>query len=174
MITSHAKLLTQLHEYVDEYIDYMSIRPEQSLVEANEELRKIIAELESLQAHPDQRAEAARLSQRIEDQIGHLNMLMAQVNQRQRRTAPSRPKQTLAQAFQSYLSTEIDYLLRSSGGARREQCCLLLGDVIADLKALALHPTDEQALQLAADLEAKRTQLRKLERPWQQIEARAS
>src|SRR5688572_8110 len=64
MITSHAKLLTQLHEYVDEYIDYMSIRPEQSLVEANEELRKIIGELESLQAHPDQRAEAARLSQR--------------------------------------------------------------------------------------------------------------
>ena len=64
--------------------------------------------------------------------------------------------------------------MRAQGKVEREQTSLLLSDVIADLKALALHPNDEQALQLAADLEVKREQLRKLQRPWQQAQAKAS
>ncbi len=52
---------------------------------------------------------------------------------------------------------------------RPDQLNLLLGDIIADLQALALHPTEDQAMQLAADLERKRRQVEMLERPWQQL-----
>ena len=72
------------------------------------------------------------------------------------------------QALQDYISSEIDYLARAGGATRRIQTNLLLGDIIADLKALALHPDDQQALMLAADLESKREQLSKIQRPWQQ------
>lgn len=168
MVTNHAKLLKQVHEYVDDYIGYLGTQPESSLVEANEELRKIIGELENLQSQPDQQAEAARLTNRIADQLGHLNVLLMRTQNTMRRPKPSGAKQTLAEAFRNYLNTEVDYLMRAGGSVRREQTNLLLGDVIADLKELALHPTDEQALELAADLDHKRTQLAKLQRPWQQ------
>jgi len=80
----------------------------------------------------------------------------------------SHEKRTLAQAFQEYLSTEVEYLARAGGGLQRQQTNLLLSDVIEDLKALSLHPTNDQALVLARDLEVKEEQLRKLQRPWQQ------
>lgn len=172
MITNHAKVLKQLHEYVCDYIDYAGTRPEASLAEANEELKKIIGELEELQAHPDQPAEAAHVSTRLADQLRHLQLQLERTEHRRQRAQPSHQKRTLAQAFSDYLCTEVDYLMKAGGGTRREQTNLLLGDVIADLKALALHPTDEQALQLAADLECKRAQLQKLERPWQQVTAK--
>ena len=174
MITNHAKLLEQVHEYVDEYIKYLGTHPEAPVAEANDELRRIIGELEKLQSDPDQQAEAARLSHRISDQLGHLNILLEQAQRKARPQTPSRQQQTLADAFRNYLNTEVDYLMRAQGKVAREQTNLLLSDVIADLKALALHPNDEQALQLAADLEAKREQLRKLQRPWQQAQAKPS
>ena len=174
MITNHAQLLKQVHEYVDEYIKYLGTHPEAPVTEANDELRRIIGELEKLQSDPDQQAEAARLSNRISDQLGHLNILLEQAQRKARPQTPSRQQQTLAEAFRNYLNSEVDYLMRAQGKVEREQTSLLLSDVIADLKALALHPNDEQALQLAADLEVKREQLRKLQRPWQQAQAKAS
>ncbi len=74
----------------------------------------------------------------------------------------------LASTFQTYLNQEIAYLATVSDSTRPDQLNLLLGDIIADLKALALHPTDEQAMQLAADLDRKRQQVEMLDRPWQQ------
>jgi plasmid maintenance system antidote protein VapI len=166
MVTPHTTLLQQVHEYVDAYIAYLGKGTTVATPEINAELHQIIRELESLQTHPDQAAEATRLSQRIGDQLAHLRMVSEQPPSQ---ASPSRPQQTLAQAFRDYLQQEITYLARVSGGTRREQTNLLLGDIIADLKALALHPTDEQAIRLAADLEAKREQLANLQRPWQQM-----
>ncbi|HEX6292865.1 MAG TPA: hypothetical protein VFZ66_27010 [Herpetosiphonaceae bacterium] len=172
MITSHTNLLRQLHEYVDEYVDYLATcaNTPASCAEVRDDIRKIIQELEALQAHPDQRSEAERLSQRVGDQIAHLRMLHAQMPARPVR--PSQPRRTLTQAFQDYINTEVEYLARAGGGAQRTQINALLSDVIADLKALTLNPTDEQALVLAHDLEIKREQLKRLQRPWQQLLSR--
>ncbi len=167
MITPHTSLLQQLHEYVDAYIVYLFDRASGATPEVITDLHQIIDELEALQKHRDQDAEAERLAQRIGDQLAHLRMLT--LEPAQRRTLPSRPKQTLLDAFHAYFNQEIAYLARVEGAAQREQINLLLGDIIADLKALALHPTDEQALWLAADLKAKREQVKKLQRPWQQV-----
>src|SRR5919199_3471815 len=120
MITNHAQLLEQVHEYVDEYIKYLGTHPEAPVVEANDELRRIIGELEKLQSNPDQQAEAARLSNRISDQLGHLNMLLEQAQHRAQPQPPSHQQQTLAEAFRNYLNTEIDYLMRTDGKVERE------------------------------------------------------
>lgn len=171
MITSHTNLLRQLHEYVDEYIEYLFERSSVVTPEITSDLRKIIDELEELQKRRDQRLEAEQLARRIGDQLAHLRMFTAEPSRR--RTLPSQPQQTLLDAFRAYFNQEIAYLDRVEGGVQREQVNLLLADIIADLKALALHPTDEQALQLATDLEAKREQVKQLQRPWQQMQSRS-
>jgi hypothetical protein len=167
MLTPHTNLVRQLHEYVDAYIAYLFERSSGATPEITTDLHQIIEELEALQKHRDQDAEAERLARRIGDQLAHLRMLTAEPAQR--RILPSPPKQTLLDAFHAYFNQEIAYLARVEGAVQREHINLLLGDIIADLKALALHPTDEQALWLAADLEAKREQVKHLQRPWQQV-----
>lgn len=173
MVTSQAKLLNQLHEYVDEYVNYLSICSDSSCDDVNADLRRIIAELEELQAHPDQKAQTDKIAQRVSDQIEHLRMLK-DLSSRTRRSAPtSKPRRTLADAFKQYLAEEVDYLTRVGGSARRDQTNVLLGDIIGDLKALALHPSDEQSMMIAADLERKSAQVQKLQRPWQQMNSRS-
>jgi hypothetical protein len=156
-------LLNELHGYVDEYIAYLSSGIAGSTADANAELRQIIAELEDLQTHPDRTAKVAAVSRRIAARRAWLRRIADQPY----RAAPSSAKRTLVQALQDYINSEIDYLARVGGATRRIQTNLLLGDIIADLKALALHPDDQQALVLAADLESKRQQLSKIQRPWQ-------
>jgi hypothetical protein len=163
MITNQTRLFDQLHKYVDEYIDYMNTGAEHGAIEATDQLRRVVHELEALQANPNQPADAIRLEQTINVSLDHLRTLA----QQERRAPVSRPKRTLAQAFRDYLSEEVDYLSRAGGALHREQANLLISDIIADLKALSLRPDDDQALQLAADIEAKREQLNKLQRPWQ-------
>ncbi len=156
-------LLNELHGYVDEYIAYLSSGIAGSTPDANAELRQIIEELVDLQTHPDRTAKVADVSRRIAAQRAWLRRTAGMPHH----VAPSSAKQTLVQALQHYISSEIDYLARAGGATRRIQTNLLLGDIIADLKALALHPDDHQALVLAADLENKRQQLSKIQRPWQ-------
>jgi CRP-like cAMP-binding protein len=166
MITSHARLLQQLHEYVDEYIAYIGNQSSQATVQATNDLRWVIHELEDLQKNPAQPHRVERVRESISDQLERLRQFHAA----ERARKAVRPQhRTLAQLFQEYIQQEIDYLMRGSEGVRREQVNLLLGDVIADLKALALHPTEAQAKQLAADLEKKREQIAKLQRPWQEL-----
>jgi hypothetical protein len=105
MITPHTSLLQQLYEYVDEYIAYLFERSDGAIPEATADLHQIIDELEALQKHRDQRAEAEQLARRISDQLAHLRMLT--VEPTQRRTLPSRPKQTLLDAFHAYFNQEI-------------------------------------------------------------------
>lgn len=167
MIPAHARLLQQLNDYVSEYVGYLATCGETCRAEVNDDLRRIIEELETLQAHPDQRAESERLAQRLSSQIDHLRALQHPAERRH--ASVPQPKRSLVQAFQEYIDQEVNYLLKVSGGARREQTNLLLGEIIADLKSLALHPTDQQATMITADLEAKRAQLQKLQRPWQQM-----
>ena len=100
-------------------------------------------------------------------------MLKGLPAQTRRHAATSKPQRTLVEAFKQYLAEEVDYLTRISGSTRREQTNVLLGDIIGDLKALALHPTDEQSMMLAADLERKCAQVQKLQRPWQQMHSRS-
>jgi hypothetical protein len=157
-------LLKELHGYVDEYITYLSSGIARSTADANAELRQIIEELEDLQTHPDRTAKVAHVSRRIAAQRAWLR----RTTEMPHHAARSSAKHTLAQALQDYISSEIDYLARAGGATRRIQTNLLLGDIIADLKALALHPDDHQALLLAADLERKRKQLSKIQPPWQQ------
>lgn len=165
MVANHASLLRQLRDYVDEHVTYLGKTEHRAGDEANADLRRIIAELEELLAHPDQQAEAARLQARIENQLAHLRSINTRTAAK--RPAPSRPQQTLVPAFQSYINEEVAYLLRVSGGAHREQTNLLLSDIVGDLKALALRPNEKQSEQLAADLDRKCEQVRKLQRPWQ-------
>jgi len=165
MITSHTNLLKQLHDYVDEYVLYLDTASEGKIDEANRDLRRLITELEHLQQHSD---EPAKVNQLAQDVGAHLDQLRAHTWEQRRQRQVSHEKRTLAQAFQEYLSTEVDYISRAGGGLRRQQTNLLLSDVIEDLKALSLHPTDDQALVLAHNLEIKEEQLRKLQRPWQQ------
>ena len=165
MSSSQTTLLKQAQAYVDEYVNHVSSGACANEVGANAELRRIIAELEHVQTHPDQPAKVAEVSRQISDQIERLRTACGQPH---RHPAASQSKRTLGQALREYFDSEIEYLARAGGATRREQTNLLLGDLIADLKALALHPNDEQALVLAADLEAKREQLRKVQRPWQQ------
>ena len=157
-------LLNELHGYVDEYITYLSSGMAGSTADANAELRQIIEELEDLQTHPDRTAKVADVSRRIAVQRAWLR----RIPEPPHHAVPSSAKRTLVQALQDYINSEIDYLARAGGATRRTQTNLLLGDIIADLKALALHPDDQQALVLAADLERKRQQLSTLQRPWQQ------
>lgn len=163
MITNQTSLLNKLHKYVDEYIDYMDSGAEHGMIDATDQLRRVVHELEALQANPNQPAESVRLEQTIDRSLDYLRALAEQ----QRPTPLSRPRRTLAQAFREYINQEVDYLSRAGGTLHHEQANLLIGDIIADLKALSLRPDDDQALQLAADLEAKREQLTKLQRPWQ-------
>ena len=167
MISSHAKLLEQVHEYVDEYIAYLGDHASAVTPQVNDDLRGVIHDLEVLQTHPDQPQRVERVAEGICDQLERLRQLHNPTRSRQ---TLSRPKRTLAQAFQEYIEQEVNYLAQVGGSTRREQVNLLLGDIITDLNALALHPTDEQAELLAADLEKKRRQLEKLERPWQQMQ----
>lgn len=166
MNASQTGLLRQLHAYVDEYVSHVSMGACQPDIDANAELRYIIGEIEQIQTHPDQQARVIAVTRHIGDQLEQLRMANQQAWQHPHQSAS---KRTLGQALQDYFNTEIAYVARIGGAARREQTNLLLGDIIADLKALALEPTDEQALRLAADLEVKRKQLNRLQRPWQQI-----
>jgi hypothetical protein len=157
-------LLKELHGYVDDYITHLCTGTTVTTADANAELRQIIDELEELQTHPDRMAKIADVSRHIAHQREWLRRNADQLHH----AAPSSAKRTLVQALQDYFSSEVDYLARVGGASRRLQTNLLLGDIIADLKTLALHPDDRQALALAADLERKRSQLAKIQRPWQQ------
>lgn len=157
-------LLQELHGYVDEYIKHLSSGAAVPTGAANAELRRIIDELEYLQMHPDQATKVADVSRRIAAHRAWLRRTAEQPHH----PAPSSAKRSLAQALQDYISSEIDYLARASGAERRIETNLLLGDIISDLKALALHPDDHQSLVLTADLESKRKQLNEIQRPWQQ------
>ena len=168
MATNPTGLLQQLHAYVDSYIGYVSQGAEAPLEQANTDMQRVIHELEELQSHPDQAGETDRVTQRISALLDHLRY--------QNRHAPhpkktSPPQESLARAFQSYLDDEITYISRSGRSVWRDQTNLLLGDVIADLKALAMNPTDEQAQRLTKDLEQKRAELARVQRPWQQVPA---
>jgi hypothetical protein len=157
-------LLRELHGYVDEYITYLCSGASVPTADANAELRQIIDELEELQTHPEQLAKLADVSRRISNQRARLQRSADQP----RHTPPSSAQRTLVQALQDYISSEIDYLAEVGGARRRIETNLLLGDIIADLKTLALHPDDQQALALAADVEKKRRQVNRIQRPWQQ------
>ncbi len=165
MISNKANLLASVHEYVDQYIAHLDTNSVEHLDAANRDLRRVISELERLNEHVDQPEKIDRLNAYISAQV---DTLRATAQKPAPRTL-SHPKQTLAQAFRDYINTEIAYLTKASGGVQRQQVNLLLSDVIADLKALALHPDDEQAFMLAKDLAAKEEQLHKLQRPWQNI-----
>jgi hypothetical protein len=169
MITNKANLLTTLHEYVDQYIGYIDTTSEAQLDAANRDLRRVITELEGLQQHVDQPKHIDQLTQYLCERIDQLRAVVPTPAPK----AVSRPKQTLAQAFRDYINTEVAYITNHRGNMQRQQANLLLSDIIADLKALALHPTDEQALNLARDLETKEHQLHKLQRPWQQASNRS-
>ncbi len=164
MVTNPTGLLQQLHAYVDTYIAYLSHGTEAHAEQANAEMQRVIHELEHLQAHPDQAAEAEHVTQRIGTLLDQLR------SQTQHAPHPHRtsvPHQSLARAFRSYLDDEITYIARSGRSVVREQANVLLGDVIADLKALSLNPTEEQAQRLTRDLEQKRAELARVQRPWQ-------
>lgn len=165
MATVHTSLLQQIQRYIEEYVSYLGSTTSIATPQVNDDLRRIIDELEQLQAHPQQTEETQRLAARIGDQIEHLR----HSSESPRRAVVRHPQQTLAQALHRYIDQEMIYLAKVGGSARRDQINLLLSDIIADLKALALDPTDEQAEQLAADIDAKRQQASNLQRPWQQM-----
>ena len=164
MDMAQTKLLKELHANVDAYITHLSSGTTAPTGDANAELRRIIGELEDLQTYPDQTTKLADVSRRIAAHRAWLQRTTEQLHH----PAPSNAKHTLVQALQDYISSEIDYLARVGGATRRIQTNLLLGDIISDLRTLALHPDDHQSLALTADLERKREQLSKIQRPWQQ------
>lgn len=109
MVTGHANVLRQMQDYVDEYVTYLESGADADTIESDTELRRIIAELEALQQHPDQHT-ADRLAQRIEAQVRHLRALgtpapHTQAHHHQHHAAhPAQPKQTLSQAFRDYVT----------------------------------------------------------------------
>jgi hypothetical protein len=165
MGTSHTDFLNQLRDYVNEYVRYVVDQSTVVTPEVNDNLRRVIRELEELQKHPDQRQQTERATEGIGDQLARLRQLHAQAGGKQ---VVTRPHRTLMQSFQDYIDSEVAYLASIGSNPNREQINLLLGDIIGDLKALSLHPTEEQAERLAADLEQKRAQVIRLQRPWQQ------
>ncbi|GAC1359476.1 MAG: hypothetical protein NVS4B8_15540 [Herpetosiphon sp.] len=170
METSHSSLLQRLHEYVDTYITYLAHCGDSVTDEANADIHRVIRELETLQSHPDQATEANKTAERVSAQLGHLRAIF---DKQRAKRAVTVQQQSLSQAFRRYLDDEIKFLARSGGSVRGEQANLLLGDIIADLRALSLHPDDEQATRLSNDLEQKRNQLARLERPWQRAAEKA-
>ncbi len=165
MVTNPTGLLQQLHAYVETYIAYLSHGTEAHAEQANAEMQRVIHELEHVQAHPDQASEAECATQRISALLDQLRSETQRVPHPHRTSVPH---QSLARAFRSYLDDEITYIARSGRSVAREQANLLLGDVIADLKALSLNPTEAQAHRLTRDLEQKRAELARIQRPWQQ------
>ncbi|MBA3948054.1 MAG: hypothetical protein H0X37_26335 [Herpetosiphonaceae bacterium] len=165
MATNTTGLLQQLHAYVDTYIAYLGHGPGAHMDQANSDMQRVIHELEDIQAHPDQAGEAERAMKRISALLDHLRFQHQQAPHPHRASVQ---QESLARAFRSYLDDEISYISHTGRSVWRDQTNLLLGDVIADLKALALNPTDEQAARLTQDLEQKRAELARVQRPWQQ------
>ena len=115
-------LLMELHGYVDEYVTYLSSGATAPTADADAELRRIIADVEELQTHPDWTAKAADVRRHIREQREWLRKTANQPHH----AAPSRAKRTFVQALQDYVSSEIDYLARVGGATRRLQTTLLL------------------------------------------------
>ncbi|HEX6290144.1 MAG TPA: hypothetical protein VFZ66_13200 [Herpetosiphonaceae bacterium] len=165
MITTYTDLLKRIDQYVDAYILCLGACSGEQVEQVNDDLRRVIDELQNLQKHPDQRGAVDAVSEQIAARGVQLRALIQP-------PSPGRSAQateSLRRALHRYLGAVVVYLEQAGGFVGREHMSLLLGEMIADLRALALHPADEDVMRFAADLETKCEQLPQLQRPWQQF-----
>ncbi len=149
-------LLRQLKDYIEAFLKHA-----RSAEDSGVELRQLITALEDIQKHPELRVRVELLAASLRQRTLRLQARLDQPD-----AEPSVAGHVLASAFEHYIDDTIAYLDRA-GDLRREQLALLIGDLVADLKLLALHQDIDQLRALSGGIDAKRAQLLSLQRPWQ-------